>query len=66
MDSPCREGNRRIMIDPERDCRAGADKDQGEGANELGRQGPRNRLLLQSFPIPSKRCPGDGHRQRAD
>jgi hypothetical protein len=28
------------MIDPERDCRAGADKDQGEGANELGRQGP--------------------------
>ena len=37
---PVREGNRRIMIDPERDCRAGADKDQGEGANELGRQGP--------------------------
>ena len=25
---PVRESNRRIMIDPERDCRAGADKDQ--------------------------------------
>ena len=37
---PVREGNRRIMIDPERDCRACADKDQGEGANELGHQGP--------------------------
>jgi hypothetical protein len=26
---PVREGNRRIMIYPERDCRAGSDKDQG-------------------------------------
>jgi hypothetical protein len=36
---PVREGNRRIMIDPEH-CRAGSDKDKREGANELGHQGP--------------------------
>jgi hypothetical protein len=35
-----REHDWRIMIDAERYCRPGADKDQGEGASELGHQGP--------------------------
>jgi hypothetical protein len=36
-----RERDGRIMVDAERDCRAGADEDERESADELGCQRPR-------------------------